>query len=287
MIYRATLKNYPHARDFPFAIAKANLTRNSFPLHDHDVAELVIILGGRAIHVIDKDEFTIGAGDVFVLQTPWTHGFKKMNQLQLWNIMYHPILLKEADIYLRKMPGYHALFILEPRFRTQQGFRSKLRLSPSRLSYVSQLAEHMAREYAERSEGYQAVIQGIFWQLTAFLSRQYSLIESEEGQTLLRTAQAISFLENHYTSSIHLQDLAELMHLSINQMLRVFKATTGISPIQYLLQYRIKKACNLLRETSLNITTIALHIGFTDSNYFTRQFRKIIGQTPEQYRKKP
>jgi AraC family L-rhamnose operon transcriptional activator RhaR/AraC family L-rhamnose operon regulatory protein RhaS len=248
------------------------------------VSELVIILDGRGTHVVGREEFLIGAGDVFVLQGPWRHGFKKMDGLSLWNIMYHPMLLNGTDAFLRKIPGYHALFKLEPRFRPQHGFRSRLRLSPSRLLTASQLADRIAREYSERSEGYQAVIQGLFWQLVTFLARQYSGVKTEEGQKLLRIGQGISFLENHYRDPISLQDLADQVHLSVNQMLRVFKEITSESPIQYLLHYRIRKACELLHCSSLKITTIGLEVGFSDSNYFARQFRKIMGKSPQEYR---
>jgi transcriptional regulator GlxA family with amidase domain len=58
----------------------------------------------------------------------------------------------------------------------------------------------------------------------------------------------------------------------------------GRSPIDHLLHVRVQKTAELLRHTTRTITDIALECGFSDGNYFTRQFRQIMNQTPGQYR---
>ena len=58
-----------------------------------------------------------------------------------------------------------------------------------------------------------------------------------------------------------------------------------ISPSQYLQQYRLSKACTLLRKTSLSITDISYTVGFQHAPYFTKLFTQYIGETPSEYRK--
>ncbi len=278
-----TIRNYPHSPDFPFVIGEADLT-DDFPVHDHDVTELVIILGGRATHVIDEEEYPLGAGDVFVIHKRQSHGFKRPDRLRLWNIMFHNRLLQGAESFLEKIPGYHALFRLEPTYRREHGFRSRLHLGSSELNRAAELAGLISREYHSRPEGYEAVILGLFWQLAAYLSRRYSAIKTTEGKALLRIGQTIIYLEKNYPRPVTLKELSRQAHLSVNQTLRIFKEATGETPLNYLLRYRINRAQEFLGQTTLKITTIALQVGFSDGNYFSRQFRKITGKSPRQYR---
>jgi AraC-like DNA-binding protein len=55
--------------------------------------------------------------------------------------------------------------------------------------------------------------------------------------------------------------------------------------VEYHIRLKIRRACRLLKQTDLNITEIAFRSGFEDSNYFARQFRKIMGVSPSLYRK--
>lgn len=59
---------------------------------------------------------------------------------------------------------------------------------------------------------------------------------------------------------------------------------TGTSPIDYLLQVRMARACHLMRDTGQTVTEAALTAGFNDSNYFARQFRARMGRTPREWR---
>jgi len=58
----------------------------------------------------------------------------------------------------------------------------------------------------------------------------------------------------------------------------------GSSPIAHLIQLRVNRAATLLRQTGDSVTDIAFRVGFSDSNYFTRQFRRIMGRSPRAYR---
>ena len=58
----------------------------------------------------------------------------------------------------------------------------------------------------------------------------------------------------------------------------------GTSPIDYLLRRRVTESCEMMRDPSLNLTQVASHAGFSDSNYFSRQFKRVMGQSPREYR---
>ena len=88
----------------------------------------------------------------------------------------------------------------------------------------------------------------------------------------------------HYAEEIELDDLAGMAHMSKRSFLRTFQAATGESPIAYLIQIRVNRAADRLRATGDSVTEVAFAVGFRDSNYFARQFRRVTGLTPRAYR---
>lgn len=255
-----------------------------FPLHSHGFDELVIILKGTAMHVIDTQEFPVKAGDVFVIAQDHEHQYMEMHGLALANILFDPDALGIAQWDIRALPGFHALFSLEPVFRTHHNFKSRLQLSERQLNQTNEMIHDLTRETEQRSPGYRVMAKGLFMQLAVMLSRTYSAEPTDESLDLLRIGDAIAHIETNYTDSITLDELAEKSHLSKRHFTRIFQECLGRSPIDHLLHVRRQKAAELLKGTDRTITDIAFDCGFSDSNYFTRCFRKTMSQTPKQYR---
>ena len=255
-----------------------------FPLHSHGFDELVIILKGTAMHVIDRQEFPVKAGDVFVIAQNHEHQYQDIHGLALANILFDPDALGIAQWDIRALPGFHALFSLEPAFRTQHNFKSRLQLTEQQLNQTNELVHDLTRETEQRNPGYRIMARGLFMQLAVSLSRAYSATPSEESIDLLRIGDAIAHIETHYSEKITLAQLAEKSHLSQRHFTRIFQECIGRAPIDHLMHVRCRNAAELLKSTDRTITDIAFESGFTDSNYFSRCFRKMTDQTPGQYR---
>ncbi len=252
--------------------------------HRHDFLELVIVTRGSALHWLEGKEFPVAAGDIFVLQGQQSHFFHSRRDLDLINIMYDPnkIDLPESD--LRRMPGYCAMFMLEPTYRRQHRFASRLHLNRVPLAHVERLAEEMEQESREQNPGFEVVLQAKLLELLAYLSRMYTTTESVEAHALLRVGHVIGALENDCARDWKLEDLVGIAHMSRSNLMRIFRKATNQTPIEYLIRLRIQKAMGLLRNSNLTITEIALEVGFNDSNYFTRQFNRILGESPRHFR---
>ncbi|MFA6174539.1 MAG: helix-turn-helix domain-containing protein [Kiritimatiellales bacterium] len=255
-----------------------------FPLHAHGFDELVIILRGTAAHTVDDQQFPVKSGDVFIISGAHEHQYQDMHGLALANILFdsHALQMNHWDV--RALPGFHALFALEPILRTQQKFNSRLQLSERQLNHVNEIIHDLMRETETRNPGYRVMAKGLFMQLTVFLSRCYSDRPSGESLDLLRLGDAIAHIETCFAEKITLDDLAQKAHLSKRHFQRIFTECLGRSPIDHLLHVRVQKAAELLRHSSRTITEIAFDCGFSDSNYFTRQFGQIMNQSPGQYR---
>lgn len=256
-----------------------------FPIHSHGFDELVIILRGTAVHVVDGQLFTVKSGDVFVVSGHHEHEYQEMHGLALANILFDSDALGMPQWDIRALPGFHALFELEPLLRRQPKFNSRLRLSERQLTIARDRLRELRAETQSRNPGYRIMSKSLFTQLAVFLSRCRSEAPGEGSAELLRLGDAIAHIETHYTEKITLDDLARKAHFSVRHFQRIFHDCLGRSPIDHLLHVRIQRAAELLRQTHLTITDIAFACGFQDGNYFTRQFRNVMDQTPLQYRK--
>jgi AraC-like DNA-binding protein len=105
---------------------------------------------------------------------------------------------------------------------------------------------------------------------------------SQQAQRLVR--QAMAYIHEHYVDQISRTDLAQHVALSEDYLTACFRKELGVTPIAYINRFRVNQAQQLLLDTDKTITEIALDVGFSDSGYFSRVFRREVGQSPTDYR---
>jgi AraC-like DNA-binding protein len=254
--------------------------------HYHDFAELVVVVKGHGVQRIEGTEYPVAAGDIFLLQGRQKHNFSKREGMVIFNVMYDAERLRLPEDELRRIPGYNALFLLEPSYRHRHNFSSRLHLERTRLAHAESMLRAMVEEDSKRSIGYEASLFGYLLELMIFLSREYSRIGTTNGKALLRVGELIGLLERDYTRRWRLSDLAAEAHMSESNLLATFKEATGQSPIDYLIHLRIQHAAELLCHGARSISEVAYAVGFEDSNYFSRQFRKTMQASPREYRRR-
>ncbi len=107
---------------------------------------------------------------------------------------------------------------------------------------------------------------------------------SKKEDSLNKLKQVIEYIHNNITNTISLQTLSEICFMSSNYFCHYFKKEIGKTPISFINEYRIEKACEMLSECNLPISNIALSVGFDNFSYFIRKFREYKGITPKEYR---
>jgi PAS domain S-box-containing protein len=110
----------------------------------------------------------------------------------------------------------------------------------------------------------------------------------EKAESMIRPYremdEVITYVLRHYPERIEVGQLARLIHLSVSQFDRRFKRLYQMTPTQYVLRVRVNAARQALATDDRSIAQIALACGFYDQSYFTKQFHKLLGQTPTEYR---
>jgi AraC family L-rhamnose operon transcriptional activator RhaR/AraC family L-rhamnose operon regulatory protein RhaS len=276
-------KDWFHPDGFPISVERRE-PQKPFGLHAHEFAEIVIVTAGRGVHVTGKETYPLNTGDAFVIGGSRQHDYHSMERLCLVNILFQPEKLNLRTYDLRNLPGYHALFTLEPAWRRRHQFNGRLRLTTPELMSVMAFVDKLEEELAARANGFKFMATAAFMQIVGYLSRCYGKAKNSDSRALLRIGAAISHLEANNQEPIDLDQLARIAHMSNRNFIRNFQAAMGSSPIAYVIQLRVNRGASLLRRTQLNVTEIAFRVGFSDSNYFARQFRKLLGVTPSQYR---
>lgn len=115
-------------------------------------------------------------------------------------------------------------------------------------------------------------------------SQNLEAIEKKEMPDETPLAFVLNFIRLNIDQQFHIQELSTKACMSVPTFYRMFKNELGISPLDYIQRERIKKAKQMLSDPMINITEISYSLGFTSLNYFGRQFKKIEGVTPGQYR---
>lgn len=255
-------------------------------MHKHEFGELVLILGGRGIHLTGRERYPISKGDAFVIDETRAHGYSDVEDLNLINILFDRARLRIPVLDAREMPGFHVLFTLEPQYRKAHRFMSRLRLSMEDLAVAEAIADRLEAECRSDRRGRIFAATAIFMELVTHLSRCYSEAQSRSAYSLLRLGETISYMERHYAERISLDDLCRVAHMSRNTLSSHFRRAIGYSPVRYLIRLRISKGAELLREGVLNVTEVARSVGMDDSNYFARQFRSVMGISPREFRRR-
>ena len=122
--------------------------------------------------------------------------------------------------------------------------------------------------------------------LSGILAEELLRFEEHKSEEYSRPVAAIKeYISSHYASPISVGDAAARVHLNPNYLSKLFKTETGLTFLDYLTQYRMDAAKEMLKDISIKISGIPEAVGYKDMRHFVKIFRKISGLTPHEYRK--
>lgn len=242
-------------------------------LHAHqDLAEILLICGGRGRYLIGETFYEVRAGDLLLYNSGVVHDEFSSEEdavssycvalagLHLPGLRENALVADDAPALLRAGEEAEDLRLL-----MDMMYRYLLEDRPG----CEALCRHLA-----------LALLGRILQLAGDAPRRDRA--DTEPKALGRQVQ--SYIDQHFSQPLTLQDMGRALHVSPYYLSHVFKETSGYSPTQYLLRRRIGEAQNLLISTDLPMARIAEQVGFETQNYFNLQFSKHVGMPPGKFR---
>jgi AraC family transcriptional regulator len=145
------------------------------------------------------------------------------------------------------------------------------------------------KKVLETHQSNRLYIESLTTALSAHILQHYSIQRPNLNRYVGRLSQSklqqvIDYISDRLDQNLSLVDLAAVVQMSTHHFARSFKASTGTTPHQYVVQRRIEKAKQLLMQWDLMIADVCQAVGFHNQSNFTTTFRKLVGVTPRQYR---
>ena len=274
-----------------------NFMRDNFPLfinqawqrdqaaHTHDFTEIVLIEKGSGVHVSKQGKKSVSMGDVLIAPRGAVHGYENTENLRLLNIIFDISLLDLSKGDLPGLPGYNLLAghgVCDSRGLPVAG---EFALNPEEINRICGIVQKMRLELADRRAGYKSECVSLLLSLAVLLARKpggeqknaHSAMDNKLEKTL-------DYMERHWPEKMEMEHLAKLSNCSLRNFERVFRKITGRSPASYIIDLKLRRAKNLLKNSKLSISEIAAKTGFGTGAYLARQLNKNFSMTAKEYR---
>ena len=253
--------------------------------HWHDYIEILLIRKGEYLIEINLEAQTLREGDLCILNSGDLH-----QPTGLGPDAVHDAILFDPQILNFSYLDEWEETCIAPFLEHALVIRNILHPADCGYPGLWSLSSRFVRHAQEQKEGWytRCKLLLLHWFDLLGTHRLFSPANetlSESGARRIRRYKAlISYLEAHYQEPVSLKQLSEVIHCNSQYLCRSFREIAGVSPIQYLISYRIERACTLLTCTARPVTDIALSCGFENISYFIRTFRARKGCTPREYR---
>jgi AraC family transcriptional regulator len=156
---------------------------------------------------------------------------------------------------------------------------------------LAHLCATCAELLSERVPGSSRIVADLTLLFATYLAEKYTRAASGKpeirGGLPIRQLQKVGdSVTEHLAEEISVEILAQLVQLSPFHFSRIFKQSTGMSPLRFVTREQVTRAQQLIRETSRSLIEIALDVGYTSPSHFAQVFRRVVGVTPTEYRGK-
>ncbi|MCQ2403166.1 MAG: AraC family transcriptional regulator [Lentisphaeria bacterium] len=270
----------------PINVAKDFYSKKPLALHTHDFLEIAIIGGGNGFYATATENFSIRRGDVFLIPCNYAHRYYPPNSLLVYNVLLQNNEVIRGFPELLVEPALRCFLDMEPRFHQRYKFQYLLHLSEEELQTLVGYWQLMNWENLNRGPHYVTIMHSLLRCLLAQLCRFFSEKVKETENEMLKMAEVLRHIELHFGEPIFCQELAKIYGKPRKLFTADFQLATGKVPRDYLLQFRLEKAREMLQNTSLLAKEISIRCGFCEPCYFTQCFKKFYGKSPSAFRKK-
>lgn len=279
----------------PFKIYEWQQPMGSTVNHAHDYIQIWYVVKGEFIHTIKGQTYHMVKGNIFVVPPNAVHRVDLVpgKSFQIIGMELMPKFINEQfaaasegeagrgfdDAYLAPFTGDDAIL--------------KVALTGEANMEVLRLLESMLREFQSAKRFYELLLRADLLRLLAITIREAAkqagqLKDEDEKVEQFRELMtgAIQYVHDHYAEDLRLEMICKKFTISKSYFCQLFKRFTGKTYGDYIIDYRLQKAAEMLLNSDMTVTDISYGAGFNDLAYFSRVFKRHTGVTPSDYKKK-
>ena len=263
---------------FPCEIYETSLqmhTGRKIPEHWHSEIEIGYVEKGTIAFSCNNENFILHEEDVYFISSSCRHSMTDLSGKSVfYSIVFHenmitgPGSINEKYLYPVIHNRDYSFFLFY-------------------VPYILSILRDIVSLGDEQIPGYELLVRNHLSSIILWIYRKYNVIENvhETSEVSVRVGRMLTFMADHYMEDIQVKQIADYAHVSIRECYRAFRAELNSSPTEYLHQYRLKKAADLLAATDLKIEEIALRCGYNQPGYFSTKFKNSYLCSPSEYRK--
>ena len=230
------------------------------------------ILEGAGQYKVDGQRFHLEAGQGFILE-PNVLTFYQADQTRPWSYVWVGFSGPRAPEYLSYLGFNHNHLI----FKSSESERIR--------DLVFQMLG--SGKNSPKNEFY---LHGLFFEFFSCLidenmPQQQEDLDHNRETTNRYLREAIAYIQQHFSEGLRVSDLADHVAVSRGYLYQIFNETLGMSPKQFLTQFRINRSKDLLAVTDLSVEGVALSCGYEDALVYSKTFKKATGMPPSLYRR--
>ena len=256
--------------------------------HIHNCIEFVYMYGGEGIQMVNGKPRKVTRGDFLVYNIGEIHCLNSDTGLSAMNIQISPELFDDSLASSDNAMDILTLNLFNEFSNIIDGFPPKVSFLGKDLFEIESIIQRMYEEFSEKKKGYMSILFGyVNVILGKFFRKVYDTTKLDIRENTVKiTPNVLKYIEENYDRKITVQELAKKSFYEPSYYIQIFKECFGMTPVQYIIQKRMKKAMELLSKTDIPVEKIITMVGYSDKKHFYNLFKHHTGLTPAYYRKK-
>ncbi len=263
-----------------FHIQKVENAYEAKKPHTHEYFQVYYIAKGSIMHFIGNNSSKLRQSDMFIIPPGVVHYIVPEPNAVFYSFSFMPGFLGEVN------PNNKLVSLFLRNLLTDKDILPKVSIDSKDMFYIESIMERMLNEFNLKAFGFGEIIHSYAVLLVSVLARNYfeknTLPEYFENSKQF-VMHCIEYIENNFTERITLDEICKRSAMSKNNFCALFYKLTGHSFNSYLNICRIKKATEYIKD-GYKITAIYGLCGYNDFSTFYRNFKKIMGVSPKEFK---
>ena len=246
-------------------------SNDSFYLHEHDRYEILLFLEGDSKFVIEEKNYFLEPGDMVIVRKNEMHRVYHNS-----NARYHRIVLMVFPEFFERCN----CACYETQFANNQiGIGNRIKADYVRSSGLYDAFMRLKKYSGDYTLATEPVVDAIVMEILYLINRIGSFSNSDVQNT--QVEKVISYINNHYTEDLDLEELEAKCYISKYYLCKIFRKATGLTVHDYIRRKRLSKVREL-HQNGKSLSEAAMLSGFSDYSSFYRTHKKLMGCSPKE-----